>query len=482
MAKRSALPIPALAYSPVEKLDRGQDLKELGVTGLKRYGLKSQIYEEFLTDLRGERAAKIFQEMLWNDSVIGAIQYVIEMVLRNTTWRVDGTDKQSVEFVEGCVADMSHTWEEFLSEVLSMLPFGYSFHEVIYKRRMGESNDPRKNSKFDDGQIGWRKFPIRSQDTLFEWEFDEEGGTQAFVQLGPPKYITTPIPISRGLLFRTRQYKGSPEGWSLLRNVYRLWYFKRRFEEIEAIGVERDLAGIPVIYTSGEVAASRLPNGTTYMDEFKKILRNVRRDEQEGLIMPAVFDEKGNKLCWIELLSSAGSRQHDVGKIIDRINRLMATTVVADFLFLGQQAVGSWALSSSKTDVFGLALNSINKSIASVVNRYAIPGLWRMNPTFKKENMPQLVPSDIETPDLNELGNLIKNLSGSGMPLFPDDNLENWIRQLQKWPEKSKDLAALQQVQRQRDDRKFENEQKQFEAPDETDDEDIPDEEVDNED
>jgi len=218
------------------------------------------------------------------------------------------------------------------------------------------------------------------------------------------------------------------------------------------------------------------------MDEFKKILRNVRRDEQEGLIMPAVFDEKGNKLCWIELLSSAGSRQHDVGKIIDRINRLMATTVVADFLFLGQQAVGSWALSSSKTDVFGLALNSINKSIASVVNRYAIPGLWRMNPTFKKENMPQLVPSDIETPDLNELGNLIKNLSGSGMPLFPDDNLENWIRQLQKWPEKSKDLAALQQVQRQRDDRKFENEQKQFEAPDETDDEDIPDEEVDNED
>lgn len=422
------------------KEDRGQRLDELGVTGLKRFGLRSLIYEEFLTDLRGERAAKIFQEMLWNDSVIGAIQYVVEMTLRNVSWRVEGTDAESVEFVEGCLVDTSHTWEEFLSEVLSMLPFGYSFHEVVYKRRLGESNDPRKNSRFDDGAIGWRKMPIRSQDTLLEWEFDEEGGVQAFVQNAPPSYQTVPIPIHRGLLFRVRQYKGSPEGWSLLRNVYRNWYLKRRFEEIEAIGVERDLAGIPVIYRNAEIAKQ-------YDVEFKKILRNIRRDEQEGLLMPTAFDDQGNKLCWIELLSSAGSRQHDVGKIIDRLNRLIATTVVADFLFLGQQAVGSWALASSKTDAFALSLSAINKSIASVFNRYAIPNLWRMNPAFKKENMPQLVPGDIETPDLNDLGNLIQKLSGAGMPLFPDDNLENWIRQLQKWPGKSKDTVALPKIQ-----------------------------------
>jgi hypothetical protein len=51
------------------------------------------------------------------------------------------------------------------------------------------------------------------------------------VQMAPPRYQTTVIPIEKSLLFRTSIAKGNPEGVSLLRTAYRSWYFKKRLEE-----------------------------------------------------------------------------------------------------------------------------------------------------------------------------------------------------------------------------------------------------------
>ena len=56
---------------------------------------------------------------------------------------------------------------------LSFLTYGWSAHEIVYKRRAGKSKDPRLNSKYSDGPIGWRK-PDRAQETLWEWVYDDE--------------------------------------------------------------------------------------------------------------------------------------------------------------------------------------------------------------------------------------------------------------------------------------------------------------------
>ncbi len=406
---------------------------ELGVTGLKRSGLRSLITEEFLYQLSGEKGRRTYREMRENDPVIGAFMFAIEMFIRQAEWRVEGDDEDLTEFVESCLLDMSTSWDDVVSEALSMLTYGWSWHEVVYKRRMGpEEKDPSKRSIFTDGKIGWRKMPIRSQDSLSEWVFDEEGGIRAMVQQAPPNYATMEIPIARSLLFRTGQHKGNPEGRSMLRNAYRPWFYKKRIEEIEAIGVERDLAGIPVIYRSAEMAAK-------YDATLEKIVRNIRRDEQEGLLLPLAYDDKGNKLLSFELVSSAGSRQLDTGAIIDRYNKTIAMTCLSDFLLLGQQAVGSFALASSKTELFSLAVSAVMKSVAGVINRYAIPRLLALNGDTPKEakDLPRLVPGDIETPDLKEVGAYVTALAGAGATLFPDDELENHLRKIGDLPEKS---------------------------------------------
>ena len=218
------------------------NFKPLGVSGLRRYG--PYIYEEFLPELLWPRAGRVYQEMSDNDAVIGAILYLAEMLIRGVEWRVESAsdsdaDKNAAEFLESCMHDMDSSWANTICEVLSMLTYGFSFHEIVYKIRRGpDETNPKYRSKYTDGMIGWRRIPIRAQTSMIEWEFNEEGDVTAFIQQCEPNFTRVRIPMSKGLLFRTRISKDNPEGKSLLRNAYRSWFFKKHFEEIEGIKEE----------------------------------------------------------------------------------------------------------------------------------------------------------------------------------------------------------------------------------------------------
>lgn len=412
-----------------------QTFSEVGRTGLKRWG--GRIHEEFLPELSGMNAIRVYREMRENDPVIGSILFAIEMLMRQVSWRVDpvsqnNADLEAAEFLESCLEDMSQTWGDTISEVLSFLVYGWSFHETVYKRRLGESKDPTKNSKHKDGRIGWRKLPIRAQETLMEWEFDESGGVQGMRQQPPPDFISRTVPMDKALLFRTRTEKGNPEGRSILRNAYRPWYFKRRIEEIEGIGIERDLAGLPVLTPPENLNVwdDNDPDMVRLRQEAEQMVQGIRRDQMEGVVKPFGWD--------FSLLSTGGRRQIDVGAVIERYDRRIAMTVLADFILLGHEKVGSFALASSKTDLFGVALGAWLDSIAAVFNRYAIPRLFALNPGLPQEDLPQLKHGDIESPDLKELGAFIKDMTGVGV-IIPDPELENYVRQVAHLPERMED-------------------------------------------
>jgi len=409
---------------------------ELGSTGLSRWG--GYIAEEWLPELQGVKAIRVYKEMRDNDPVIGAILFAIKMLCRQVTWRVEaaGTsnaDREAAAFLESCLYDMSMSWQDTISEVLSMLVFGWSWHEIVLKRRMGDSRNPAKRSKYTDGRIGWRKLPIRAQETLVEWVFDEEGGIQAMRQSAPPDYKIREIPIEKSLLFRTEATKGSPEGRSILRNAYKSYYFKKNIEAIEGIGIERDLAGLPIVWVPPNVANPQTDEERTAQRKFKELVTKIRRDQQEGIVMPLAYDEKGNRLYDIQLLSTGGRRQFDTGAIIQRYDTRIAQTVLADFIMLGTQKVGSYALASSKTNLFAVAIGAFLDEIENVFNTHAVSRLFKLN-DFKVENYPELRHGDIESVELSELGEFIQRLSGAGMPLFPNKELEKYLLEVANLP------------------------------------------------
>jgi hypothetical protein len=415
------------------------DYKNLGTTGLNRQG--GRIYEEPLVALNGPRWRKIVREMSEQDAIIGAILFVAEMLIRQVEWTVepfsdgatttdaDGKTTQVISpeaegratFAEDCLYDMVDTWDDTLAEILTMLPWGFAPLEVTMKRR-------------EDRSIGWASWGIRAQDTVDEWQFDEDGNVTGIWQLAPPKYQRVLIPIEKCLLFRTTSRKGNPEGRSILRSAYRSWYMKKNIENIEGVGIERDLAGLPVAYVPPNILSSNATaDETAMLSSIKEIVTNIRRDEQEGVVWPLAYDDKGNKLFDLALLSTGGARSFDTDKIIGRYDQRIAMTVLADFILLGHEKVGSFSLSSDKTNLFGTALSAWLDSIAETVNRFAIPKLMRLN-GWPADQLPRLVHGDLERVSMAELADYVSKLTGSNV-IVADDDLERHMRQQADLPE-----------------------------------------------
>lgn len=420
--------------------------KELGRIGQRRYG--GVFFEEFLHELRGAKGAEVYTEMADNDSTIGAILFAVENLIRHCDFSVEpggntAKDKEAAEFVEGCMHDMCETWTDTISEILSFIPQGWSYHEIVYKRRMGRKNNA-DSSKYDDGLIGWKKLPIRSQETLYEWKYKEHTddllGMEQFI-MTDTDFDRVVIPIEKALHFITKSRKRNPEGRSVLRTAYRDWYFKKRIQEIEGIGMERDLAGYPVL---------KAPEGLDLWDKEDAdmqaayanalaIVSRIRRDTSEGLVLPFGWE--------LELLSTGSRRQFDTNQIIERYNKAIATSVLTDFVLLGHESVGSFALADNKTKMFAMAVGTYLDIICEVFNSQGIPRLIDVNGDHFKgiTDYPQMKHGDIEDSDLEKIGVFIERMVGTGA-LTPDDELEDYVRKIANLPERQNSLPMEQRM------------------------------------
>jgi hypothetical protein len=415
---------------------------QFGQTGLKRsYGY---VYEELLQQLAGRKAVNVYQEMSQNSDVIGAVLFAIDMFMRKVAWRVEpasqsDVDQQKAKYVESCKDDMDHTWPEFISEINTMLPFGWSWFEIVYKQRKNKTTDEfgSAQSQWDDGLIGWKRFMPAAQESWWRWDFDPGTGECIGMWQRPaPDYSERYLPIGKSLHFRTTSRKDNPEGVSVLRNAYRSWYFLKRMEEIEAIGAERDLAGIPFATVPAEMMGENASDDDKAMvTSIVKMVQNVRRDEQEGIVWPQAYDSAGNSLYDFRLLTTGGARQFQTDPIISRYQSRIAMTVLADFLLLGNDSTGngSYALATSKASMFQSALETWLNEIENVLNNRAIPLLFRQN-GINSGPYPKFRHDIVQKPTLTDLATLISAMAGAGAQLFPDTDLENHLREFAELP------------------------------------------------
>jgi hypothetical protein len=123
--------------------------------------------------------------------------------------------------------------------------------------------------------------------------------------------------------------------------------------------------------------------------------------------------------------------------IIERYDSRIAATVMADFILLGHQNVGSFALADNKTNLFSVAMGAFLDIICDVFNNQAIPKLINMNADHFKgiTDYPKMIHSDIEGPDLPALSTFVKDMVGVGV-LTPDESIEDFLRRTANLPDK----------------------------------------------
>ena len=410
-----------------KKLSETEATQILGIAGDNTHNGQIRA-DEFLPELRGKRAIRKYREMRDNDSTIGAVMYATEQVLRDVDIKVMPANeteeaKREAEFVESVFTDMDHTLDDHVSEALSSLTYGFAWFEVVFKRRSGpNSRSDKSRSKFTDGRIGVRKIASRAPWTISKFDVDQKTGDVLGVhQEGSGFNNTSYIPTRKSLYYRTTAINNDPSGRSILRNAYTSYEYLNNLQSIEAIAVERELAGIPVARIPAEYLSPDATSGQAgFVANLQQILRDVKFNEQGYIVLPSdTYPDKdgsptNQRLVDVELMASNGKRNIEIDPIVKRYQHDIARSVLSEFLMLGGGNTGSYALSKSKTDLFLRALESYIQAIVDVLNKQLVERLWELN-GLNYDLMPTIVAGDVAPHDLREIAAFLRNLNGANI-------------------------------------------------------------------
>ena len=173
---------------------------------------------------------------------------------------------------------------------------------------------------------------------------------------------------------------------------------------------------------------------------------NVRRDEHEGLVLPIDVDEDTKELFRFELMSPRVASPSTPTTLIQRYEQRILMSVLADFIKVGHEGTGSYAMHVDKTGIFRAALNSIADSIADVFNRYAIPRLFasqRLEAGHAAQDRPRPTSTPPTWPSSAQF---MTSMGGLGMTFFPDPDLEKYLRNVAQLPDLPEDVMEQRRV------------------------------------
>ena len=406
--------------------DTGQQQKTIHlVPGLSVWG--GTINEEYLPALKPwSRAVKIYKGMQ-DDAVVGALLESIQTPLMSSEFEViaagdTAEDKRAKKFVEDNMHTMPKlTWREHVQDMIEFLDFGWAIAEKTLEKRA-------------DGRLYLRSLTPIGQETLFQWgKFDKYGDVESFMQRDPDGKIRE-VKMDKLVHFVWKGRKKDPMGKSLLRGIYRPYYFKNNLEALEAIGAERDVGNAPVAtlgeghYTDAQITA------------LKAALAGFRLDEAMYVILPN----------GIELAAyGGGNKVYDVRTIIRDYQHLIRQRFFASFLSMGSSERGTQALARELTTFFGEALRSIQIAMTETWNADLVPYLFKWNRWEPANGIPKIEWIRPGRRSVQMFAQALSTFVGADV-LTTDDEIEDHIRKDLGLPPRTVDSLREEKIEAER--------------------------------
>lgn len=366
--------------------------------------------EEYSPKLKGKAAFRIYDKMRRTDSTVKSTLELAKAPILSGQWFVKSSnpeneqDNEVRDFVEWALFQgMKLGWNQFLTEALTMLDFGYSFFEKVYINA---------ETPFGIKTI-WYEFAPRSILNVDEWEYDSKGRPIRVVTSNFSGKTGFNIPYNKLLVFSKNRETNNVEGISILRSAYKPWTYKSGLEMIDSIQKERHGIGIPCII---------LP--PHYNDDDHELAgeigRNLRTNEQAHVVLPP---------RWQMSFLKIEGRPVNPLESIDYHNTEIRKNVLADFLN-NKSSEGA----KVQSDIFLKSTRHVANLIYEQINLKAIPELVRYNYGSSVTRYPQLQMRKIgDDEGLRVLTFAIRNLIGAGV-IVPDETLEIFIRDLMDLP------------------------------------------------
>jgi len=415
---------------------QGVSSQEFGASGTENFGgyIRKEDFNPELDDW--QRAVAIYDKMRRTDAQVRAMLQVIKLPLRGATWTcnpasTDPIDKKIADYCNNALFDddaMEDSWDFTLRHILLQLDFGVSVLEKVWKVD-------------EDGHYRFKRLAPRLPKTLREWHVNREGKLVAIVQYAPvpqsttrlanaqlrtPTYNTSisyqylTIPAEYAAVFCLEREGDNYEGYSLLRNVYRNWWFKDQAYHTMGVGLDRWGVGIPV---------AELEEGHTLstgdLQTLREVLQAIRANEKSYLVAPPHVKFK----ILPEGASGGTIGQFGIGWI-DHNDSQIARNVLANFLTLAKDSQGSLNQGSGSrlTDMFVSSLNGIAAGINGDLKQQIIKPLCDLNFDMSRRRYPVPVCLDLEQVELQNLIEILAKLTGT--VITPQDDDETLLRKM----------------------------------------------------
>ena len=361
--------------------------------------------DEYNSKLQGQAGLMVYEKMRRGDASVRSSLRLAKTPVNGARWHIQAGDPQDPESVEqaeyiewALFHGMSTSWSEITTEALLMLDFGYWFFEQVFQLVEWRGKE----------RWSWKKWGSRHPMDVIEWKYDEHGGPESVRIMGwESEHPGVVLEIEKLLVFSFDKEAGNLEGISLLRSVYKHWYFKDNLYKIDAIQKERHGIGVPMI---------KLPINFTPKDKLiaTAMGKNLRTNEMAHIVLPP---------NWEVSFVKVEGQPVDVMKSIEHHDSQIWANVLGHFF----KDSGEGGSSEQAINIFLRASRVIADIIADVINLHAIPQLIDFN-WSGVEKYPVLKVRRIgDTVDQRVLSFAMRNLVGANI-IRADDKMEDWAR------------------------------------------------------
>jgi hypothetical protein len=394
--------------------------------------------KEKSADLTGQQRWITFSEILSNVAIVGAgVRYFLNLVGK-AGWKVQPSDPKNPEAVElakkveEILYGMETPWVRVVRRAAMYRLYGYSVQEWTARLR-------------EDGIYALKDIEPRPQPTIERWDTDETGKVIGVVQRSAQTQKEIYIPRGKIVYVVDDSLSDSPEGLGLFRHITPHAKRLMRYEQLEGIGYETDLRGIPVLRAplaflqklvdEKKISAAKRDQIIAPLREF---IQNHVRGPETGMLLDSVVyrttDEKGTpssvQQFMVELLKGDAAGLKEIADAIRRLISSIAQILGVEHLLLGQTGDrGSFALARDKTQNFFLIVDSVLRELAESFEKDVVLRVFELN-GWNVDLLPTLKPEPIKFRDLEQLATVLRDLAQAGAPLLPDDPAINEIRDL----------------------------------------------------
>lgn len=352
-------------------------------------------------DLKFPYSIQTFKRMVSSSIAIASALNAVKVIALRVPRYIEPYDQtedsiKKAKFVDECLGvtkdnnDMTHSFDDFLRDALSMNQFGFSIHEKVFRYR-----NHKYGSKYDDGLIGVKRLPIRPQESIATFVYDKQGRDLIAVE---QKQTTRRVNLvemikknnglakinrDRFLKFNADTGQDDTQSTSPLVYLYETWRELQRYKDLENIASSKNLNGLPVLWMPADYMIDDVD------DEASAVFRTLRDGiskisigQQTSLILPSDREDQsgsGGKLFDFSLMSASSSNITAITSIIERLENQIYQCLFADVLQMGNERGGNSNLASAKSSMLNMLVENRIKEIFTVINNDLIPDLFRRN-------------------------------------------------------------------------------------------------------